>query len=149
MKQKFTGLKELILERGRNYVLIDRVYNQTLLRTLYSMGDIFTICSSWENFPTTCIEAQCCGVPVSGFDRCGTKETVITEYGKRKNAEKLSEDNQMETFVEYGDIEALTEVTKKLLENGNEKTQLSNIAKKCYSKEQMSNAYLNLYQEIM
>ena len=104
MKQKFTGLKELILESG---------------------------------------------VPVSGFDRCGTKETVITEYGKRKNAEKLSEDNQMETFVEYGDIEALTEVTKKLLENGNEKTQLSNIAKKCYSKEQMSNAYLNLYQEIM
>jgi len=38
---------------------------------------VFVICSERENFPTTCLEAQCCGTPVCGFDVGGVRETLV------------------------------------------------------------------------
>lgn len=71
-----------------NYLLLPKIKDQTVLAKYYSLADVFVICSKRENFPTTCVEAQCCGVPVVGFDTGGTKETSIrserdfVEYGK-------------------------------------------------------------------
>lgn len=75
-----------------NVILLPKTSDQSLLVQYYSLADVFVICSKRENFPTTCIEAQCCGTPVVGFDTGGTKETSL-----------LSEDD----FVPYGDLEGL------------------------------------------
>ena len=64
-----------------NVQLIARTKDQDELARWYSAADIFLICSKAENFPTTCIEALCCGTPVVGIDACGTKETAPAPYG--------------------------------------------------------------------
>lgn len=75
-----------------NVIAFKRTSNQDDLATFYSLADIFVICSKIENYPTTCLEAQCCGTPVCGFDVGGVKETSIYS----ENA-----------FFDYGDLESL------------------------------------------
>ncbi|WP_028242320.1 glycosyltransferase [Pseudobutyrivibrio ruminis] len=64
-----------------NVQLISRTKNQDELAKWYSEANVFIICSKAENFPTTCVEAVCCGTPVVGLDECGTKETAPQPYG--------------------------------------------------------------------
>lgn len=64
-----------------NCLLIQRTRDQNRLAEWYSLADVYLICSKRENFPTTCIEAMCCGAPVVGIDGGGTKETVPSPYG--------------------------------------------------------------------
>lgn len=151
MKKTDKNLKSLILKKVKNCILIDRIYDQNLLGTFYSMGDVFVICSSWENFPTTCIEAQCCGTLVSGFDKCGTKETIIVKNGMkdRNNKRESIADQAIEPFVAYGDVEALAKAVEKTLSQKNDKEGLSRAAKEKYSRKRMGDAYLNLYREIV
>lgn len=82
-----------------NYLILPKISDQSLLAAYYSLADIFAICSTRKNFPTTCVEAQCCGAPVIGFDEGGTKETSVK-----------SEDG----FVSYGDIDKLKKKTLSL-----------------------------------
>ncbi len=56
---------------------------------------------------------------------------------------------EREHFVKYGDIETLREVVKKALSDGYDKERLSRIAQNRYSKERMSDEYLDLYMETM
>ena len=62
---------------GNNVIEIGVVKDMHQLTKFYSMADIFIICSQREVFPTTCIEAQCCGTSIAGFDAGGAKETFI------------------------------------------------------------------------
>ena len=64
-----------------NVQLISRTKNQDELAKWYSEANVFIICSKAENFPTTCVEALCCGTPIVGLDECGTKETAPQPYG--------------------------------------------------------------------
>ena len=116
-----------------NVILKGAIYDTNLLAQYYSMADLFVICSLRENFPTTCLEAQCCGTPVYGFDAGGTKETAL---------------ESPERFVEYGNVDALTEkiclASRKTPEAGN---ALSQKAADAYSKQQMFAKYLALYGE--
>ncbi len=66
---------------SQNIQLIARTKDQDELARWYSEADLFIICSKAENFPTTCIEALCCGTSVVGLDACGTKETAPDPYG--------------------------------------------------------------------
>lgn len=111
-----------------NYVILPKTTNQNLLAKYYSLADVFTICSKRENFPTTCVESQCCGTPVTGFDTGGTKETAV-----------ISE----ERFVEYGDVEGLCRTVKSVL--GRNKSDISDVASKAYSKESMAKSYMETY----
>ena len=111
-----------------NYIFLPKTADQTLLAKYYSLADVFTICSKRENFPTTCVEAQCCGTPVVGFDTGGTKETSI---------------ESQDDFVRYGDIDALAEKTMCKL-CGNSK-DIAEKAQKEYSKETMSKRYMEEY----
>lgn len=141
MEKEVAGIKSLIQKKGKNYYIMKRISSQKLLGMLYSLGNLFTICSSWENFPTTCIESQCCGTPVCGFDKCGTKETVTEE--------NILEKNGNSSFVKYGDIDALAEVTEKILEQQTDREKLSQAAKRRYASQRMSREYLRLYKEML
>ncbi len=72
-----------VLAGGKNVRKKDHVIETGMIKEksqlalYYSMADVFVICSRREVFPTTCIEAQCCGTPVAGFDTGGTVETIV------------------------------------------------------------------------
>ncbi len=114
---------------GDNVTLIKRTANQDELALWYSAADVFLICSKRENFPTTCLEAFCCGTPVVGIDEGGTKETVPPPYGD---------------FCTK-DINKLADLVKSRIQNEKDVHDAVRIAKAMYDKKEMYNAYLELY----
>ena len=116
------------MDYGDNCRVLPVIKNQEMLAKYYSLGDVFVICSKKENFPTTCLEAQCCGTPVAGFDTGGTKETSITNE---------------DSFVKYGDIEGLKEKVKTILHK--DYSDLAKTAQSQYSNEHMIREYMKVY----
>ena len=125
------GVDNIDFEHGENVMVFKRTNNQDELADFYSLADVFVICSERENFPTTCLEAQCCGAPILGFDVGGVKETSAFD-GNR--------------FVEYGDIDGLENVLKEMLAKKIDKNSLSNHAVSIYSEKAMSNSYYEIYK---
>ena len=123
------GVADLNRTFPENVIALGRTENQSELAEYYSLADCFVICSERENFPTTCLEAQCCGVPVCGFDVGGAKETSV-----------IQEDN----FVPYGDLETLQQVVERILVS--DYSNLDRIAATKYSCQAMYEEYYNLYQ---
>ena len=134
-KVKFVlvGVSDCAAPREKNVVFVPQIRDQEKLAEFYSMADVFVICSKKENFPTTCLESQCCGTPVCGFDAGGTAETGI--YGK-------------EDFVRHGDIEALYERVKLRLEKAIDKKDTAVAAEARYSDAAMCRRYFALYEEM-
>ena len=118
-----------IVQKG-NVTILPAIRDQQFLARLYSAADAFLICSEKENFPTTCIEAQCCGTPVCGFDVGGVRETVVG------NA----------CLCEYGDFDGLIVGIQKVLSNPEYDAEK---AIKVFRKEKMLCMYKELYSEIM
>lgn len=116
------------MDYGDNCRVLPVIKNQEMLAKYYSLGDVFVICSKKENFPTTCLEAQCCGTPVAGFDTGGTKETSITNE---------------DSFVKYGDIEGLKEKVETILHK--DYSDLAKTAQSHYSNEHMIREYMKVY----
>lgn len=114
-----------------NVIILPKTSDQSLLAKYYSMADIFVICSRKENFPTTCIEAQCCGTPIMGFDTGGTKETSV-----------YTEDD----FVPYGDLDGLEKKIYDLL--CRDTSDLSKRAQTIYSKNNMLKKYIKEMTEM-
>lgn len=138
--------KFCIVSKKNNYRIVERIKDQKLLSSFYSLGDIFVICSLRENFPTSCIEAECCGVQVVGFDTGGTKETLINVEAPGVHLNKTEE---VDTLVKYGDIDGLVEKMNEALNKNYNKKKLSTIAKQKFSIEIMADNYLKLYQDLM
>lgn len=123
------------VEHPDNVKIVKRTNDQKELAEFYSLADIFIICSDMENYPTTCLEAQCCGTEICGFDVGGTKETSV-----------LNTDN----FVEYGKIELLKETIVRITkEKKNNKLSNSLVAKSLLSKEIMAKQYMELYEKVI
>lgn len=116
------------MDYGDNCRVLPVIKDQEMLAKYYSLGDVFVICSKKENFPTTCLEAQCCGTPVAGFDTGGTKETSVTKE---------------DSFVEYGDIEGLKEKVETILHK--DYSDLAETAQSQYSNEHMVREYMKVY----
>ncbi len=115
-----------------NIVIIGRIYDKNLLAQFYSLADVFVICSERENYPTTCIEAQCCGTPVCGFDTGGSKETAI-DFAAR--------------FVPYGDSTLLSASIITVLNNSaNNRSAISQLACNKFNSISMNNKYIKLYR---
>ena len=115
-----------------NTITVGRVFDSRLLSEYYSLADLFVICSRKENFPTTCLEAQCCGTPVYGFNTGGTLETSLQGDVN---------------FTEYGDIDALAELIKNApLKTENKSYELSKLAKEKFGKDRMCDDYLKIYR---
>ncbi len=63
-------------------VSIPFISNQQELAAIYSIASVLVITSKSDNYPTVCLEANCCGTPVVGFDVGGVKETIYDGMGK-------------------------------------------------------------------
>ena len=109
--------------------------NQKELAIFYSMADVFVITSKIDNYPTVCIEANCCGTPVVGFDVGGVKETI---------------GNGMGEVIPAFNIKKMLE---KIIYWSNHKINISNELKQTRieycKKERMVRDYLNLYRDIL
>lgn len=123
------GVDEEMTPETKNVIILHRVYDKELLAQYYSLADVFVICSERENFPTTCLEAQCCGASVCGFDVGGAKETLLDQF---KN-----------NCVSYGDVIALKAVVQAQLLSKD--ACIGQIAVGMFSVNQMAKNYTDLY----
>lgn len=115
---------------GTNVLLINRTKNQDELATWYTIAKVFLICSKKENFPTTCLEAFCCGTPVVGIDEGGTKETVPEPFGA------------------FGDgYEFIKNKLEYYLDNSFDRKEMERVARSMYSKKVFYNQYYEIYIE--
>ena len=73
-------------EKPKDYegkvVFVGIVADQNELATYYSAADVMICCSKQESFPTVCLESQCCGTPIVGFDVGGMAETLCDGMGE-------------------------------------------------------------------
>lgn len=115
-----------------NVQLISRTKNQDELAKWYSEANVFIICSKAENFPTTCVEALCCGTPVVGLDECGTKETAPQPYGTFVS----NDADVLETLKAAIDIQ---------LDKGLTSEEIRKFAVKHYDNSVMYKSYLDIY----
>ena len=124
------GSKNVALDN--NIISIPFISNQLELAEFYKMAEVFVITSLQDNYPTVCLEANCCGTPVVGFDVGGVKETIFNDMGD---------------VVPFGDIDALSRVVQKF---ANEKMLFSNQfideCRKRNDKKRMSFEYVELYK---
>ena len=97
------------------------------------MADVFVICSAMENFPTTCLEAVCCGTPVAGFAAGGTAETAPAPVGR---------------FTAPGDIAALRESVMAFLAAPPAPEEFLPLRER-FSGEQMYERYNAIYREML
>lgn len=112
-----------------NMIINGPIYDKNLLAKYYSLADVFVICSEKENFPTTCLEAQCCGTSVVGFDTGGVAETLVTEN----------------MLVPYKEVDLLVESISRVLEQKFSKELISQAGCQKYSEEAMCSQYLKIY----
>ena len=115
-----------------NVTILKRTANQQELALWYATADVFLICSKFENFPTTCLEAMCCGTPVAGLNSGGAGETVPAPYG---------------IFVEPGNMDALETAVMQQMEQKVHSAQISATGIGLYDKKVMYRAYLEQYEK--
>ena len=119
-----------------NVIVHGKINDKDLLAQYYSLADVFLICSKQETFPTTCLEAQCCGTRIVGFDVGGTKETAIENMGNM--------------FVPYGDVTQLKQaLLSTLSQDAKVYSTLAEKAQNEYCRKNMTKKYGELYKKIM
>lgn len=67
--------KHLVIE-GLDIRKLGKISDDTQLRDLYSLADVFIISSREDNLPNVMLEALACGTPVIGFKIGGIKEHI-------------------------------------------------------------------------
>ncbi len=123
------GVDEDIQSEYENVMIHGRLSDKNMIAQYYSLADAFLICSRDDNFPTTCLEAQCCGTPVCGFDVGGVKETLIDDSG----------------LCKYGDMNALQSKLKQILMKKDD--DIAEKAAKCFGNATMVESYMKLYRD--
>ena len=124
-----------LLDLPENVHFLGRTSTQKQLADLYRLADVTVLTSKRETFSMIVAESLCCGTPIVGFKAGGPETITIPEYSE---------------FVEYGDIKALKNAVEKVLNSETSlKKDLSNIAMSKYSKEKMTESYMNVYKKIL
>lgn len=123
-----TNYSGVIPDNVKIYPLIT---DRKQLIELYQKANVFLICSSFENYPTTCLEAQCCGLPVFGFDVGGVSETILPGNG---------------SVVGFADLNSLKEKIEKSLKEPIDKSIISHRSIIEFSNEKMFENYLEIYK---
>lgn len=125
--------KDDVYESVTNVIVLPFLNEKQKLLEMLCISDCFVICSKNEVFPTTSIEAQCCGSKVVGFDVGGVKETILENNGY---------------VVPYNDIDDMAAKITTVLNQNYDKKEVSEKAKLYYSRERMFVDYYKLYSEI-
>jgi putative colanic acid biosynthesis glycosyltransferase len=125
------GFKEIPKDLPANVLPILKTSNQIELAKLYSFAKLFLITSTIENFPTTCIEALCCGTKIIGFNVGGTAESIKnTEFGY---------------FYRYGDFHSISRKINQIINLDYDKSLVSKFGIENYDLEVCLNSYMNFY----
>ena len=127
------GVDEFDFEVDENVLPFGAIYDKDYLASLYSIADLFVICSEKETFSLTCAEAICCGTTVAGF-RCGAPESVF--------------DEPFATFVEYGNIDKLENVIINKINSPLDRKYIASYGYENFSEKNMLCEYLTLYNSI-
>lgn len=117
-----------------NVLFAGPIYDQDKLVNYYCAADVFLITSVIETFPTTCLEAACCGTPVVGFNVGGVAETTMPNYG---------------SFAKLGDINGMVDAIQKMSEKQFNRKEISNTHIELYSLNRMSEKYKDIYRKII
>lgn len=135
MKFVVVGNTNPDLSLPENMIDIGRVENQSKLAEYYSVADVMVITSRADNYPTVCLESNCCGTPVVGFDVGGVRETIFDGMG---------------TTVEHGDMDALSDKVRKYaaLKSSISKETIEQCRAR-NSRSRMTEDYINLYKRLL
>lgn len=117
-----------------NVIIWGRAKNQIELAQLYSISDLTIITSKKESYSMVVAESLCCGTPVVGFKAGGPESIGLKEYCN---------------FCDYGNLDLLCDNIKIMLLTSINKSNISNLSKRIYSKEIMCKRYLELYKELL
>lgn len=117
-----------------NIQLWGRAKNQDELAQLYSAADATILFSKRETFSMVTAESLCCGTPVVGFKAGGPESIALQEYS---------------SFVEYGNVQALSDTLDQCLDTTYDKSEISKKAISSYSEENMANDYFNVYKSLL
>lgn len=128
VKFVLVGITQGEREYEKNIIPVGLIRDQELLAQYYSMADVFVICSKRENYPTTCVEARACGLPIVGFDVGGVAETAEESRG---------------FFVRYGDLEGIQKGIEYFLNKKLEEESAG--SKAVYARETMYQKHLEIY----
>ena len=109
--------------------------NQEELAGLYRLADVMVSTSRSDNYPTVCLEANCCGTPVVGFDVGGVKETIGQGMGQTVPA--LDEDALLRAVMDWSGRKA--GISRELVQE-----------RRAYcDRKRMTKDYLNLYRGLL
>jgi len=125
------GCAEKISERIIN---IPFVSNQDDLAALYRAADVFVITSRADNYPTVCIEANCCGTPVVGFGVGGVQETIGEGMG--------------DVVPAFDTAQLLEKVVYWCCEKSSMQDELVEKRKSYCDKSRMTQDYIRLYERM-
>lgn len=116
-----------------NIIALGRIENRVDLAKYYSLADLSVITSKRETFSMPVAESLCCGTPVIGFEAGGPESVALDEYSE---------------FVEFGSADKLYECAIKWLNKKATLSEISDNARKYYSKTKMAQAYIELYTRL-
>ena len=117
-----------------NIIALGRIENRVDLAKYYSLADLSVITSKRETFSMPVAESLCCGTPVIGFEAGGPESVALDEYSE---------------FVEFGSADKLYECAIKWLNKKATLSEISDNARKYYSKTRMAQAYIELYKKYL
>ena len=122
-------------EYGPRVTAIPFTNNQVELAGLYRMADVMVSTSRSDNYPTVCLEANCCGTPVVGFTVGGVAETIGRGLGE--TVPPFDEDALLERVLHWGE-------------------EKKNIPAACIAarraycdRRRMAEDYINLYRQLL
>ena len=74
--------KEIKMKKLESRVFLLGPKKRSELRYYYSGSDVFWLLSNYEeSFGLSYLEAQACGIPAIGFNKCGVKEAISVDTG--------------------------------------------------------------------
>ena len=117
-----------------NIKLLGHIGDQLLLAEYYRRAKLTVLSSKRETFGMACAESLCCGTPVVGFKAGGTESIGLDGFCE---------------FTDYGSSEALHQLAVKWLVKSFDRMQISELARKKYSSETMSQDYYSLYKQVL
>ncbi len=127
------GNHEITGDIPENVVLLGRVSDQQTLAKYYSMADATLLTSKKETFSMICAESLCAGTPVVGFKAGAPEQISLPSYSR---------------FVEHGNLDELENALNATLKQPFDKAKISEEAKAVYSKESMTDGYIEIYNTI-